>query len=315
MRITTLLDRFAADFRLHNSAVPEAALDEICKQVEASVTKEAPPRVAFIGQTGVGKSSTLNALFNAGLEISHTTACTQREAAVQLIAQTVQGENGVLVAYDMPGLGESRSSRDKHFKTYERVVKLVDTAVWILDAQNRAMEEVQGHLNATIGALNPMLLKKMVFALNKIDLVHPGEMAWHPRANLPSEEQAENIAKRIEDVRKLVREAVPGWSGEVLGYSTKKRYGLPQLFRALIDATAEKRRWVLGSRMSLANFLELVDPSFLQSGNARPPAPAGAPSDRLKCPDAAQTNAEAPAEHFVPPLKVLSGTAQFDYEI
>jgi GTP-binding protein EngB required for normal cell division len=33
-----------------------------------------PPRIALIGETGVGKSSTINGLFNAGCEVSHRRA-------------------------------------------------------------------------------------------------------------------------------------------------------------------------------------------------------------------------------------------------
>jgi predicted GTPase len=59
-----------------------------------------PPRIAVIGETGVGKSTTLNVLFNAGLEVSHTTACTQLE-----IEKEVEVRGGLLRIVDLPGLG------------------------------------------------------------------------------------------------------------------------------------------------------------------------------------------------------------------
>ena len=101
----------------------------------------------------------------------------------------------------------------------------------------------------------------MVIALDKVDLVHPVE--WHPLANLPSEEQEENIQGRINNVKSKIFEVLPDWQGKIVGYSANKRYNLPHLFDAMMDAVPNKRKWVVASRKSLADFLELVDPQFL----------------------------------------------------
>jgi len=247
----------------HQSSIPDDDFNKILAQVEKKIENEPPPRIAFIGDTGVGKSSTLNALFNAGRKVSHTKAETQEEAAIEIKMNNIQGERGVLVVYDMPGLSESLSKRDKHLNTYERVLKEVDVALWILDAQFRAIEHVQAHLENKIKLINPDLVERMVFALNKVDLVHPGQTAWHPMANLPSEEQEKNIEERIKDVEEKIRDVIPNWTGKIIGYSSEKRYNLPQLFDVILDGVPKKRQWVLASRKALADFLELVDPSLI----------------------------------------------------
>lgn len=262
MDLRGLVQSLARDL-LGDQKMSEADFEEIYRMIEDRVDNEPPPRFAFIGETGVGKSSTLNALFNAGLEVSHIEACTQKMRGVEVPLNSVAGANGALVAYDMPGLGESQLKQKEHIAIYEQVLKDVDVALWILDAQNRAIASVQQYLEMELRAIHPRLLERMVIALNKVELVYPGENAWHPLANLPSEEQEENIKGRIRDVKRKIREVLPNWRGRIIGYSAHKRYNLPQLFDSMMDAVPDKRRWVVASRKALADFMELVDPRLL----------------------------------------------------
>lgn len=248
---------------LPNQRMSEEHFEEIYDMIADKVDNEPPPRFAFIGETGVGKSSTLNALFNAGLEVSHIEACTQIARGIEVSFDEVKGINGALIAYDMPGLGESRLKQREHIALYEKILKEVDVALWILDGQNRQIASVQEYLEDELQSINPELLERMVIALNKVDLVYPGETDWHPLANLPSEEQEENIKGRIRDVKRKIYEVIPNWRGKIIGYSANKRYNLPQLFDAMMDAVPNKRRWVVASRKALADFLELVDPQLL----------------------------------------------------
>lgn len=237
--------------------------EEIYQIIEDKVDNEPPPRFAFIGETGVGKSSTLNALFNAGLEVSHIEACTQTARGIEILLNELEGVNGALIAYDMPGLGESRLKQKEHIAIYEKILKDVDVALWILDGQNRAIAQIQEYLEVELKSIHPKLLQRMVIALNKVDLIYPGETSWHPLANLPSEEQEENIKGRIADVKKKIREVLPNWRGRIIGYSANRRYNLPHLFNAMMDAVPRKRKWVVASRKALADFLQLVDPQLL----------------------------------------------------
>ena len=274
MNIRDLLKTMFAELRVANPSIPQHDFEQMVSEMERKVGDEPPPRIALIGATGVGKTSTLNALFNAGLEVSHTKAQTQEETAIEISTDTIHGKQGVLIVYDMPGLGESQKKRKKHLSTYERVLKNADVALWILDAHYREFESIQDYLTNEIGSINPKLISSMVFALNKVDLVYPGETAWHPYANLPSEEQENTIKARLYDVQEKVREAIPGWRGTVIGYSAAKRYNLPQLFATMLGSVPKKRQWVLASRKALADYLELVDPQFLPSDKQ--------PNQRLK---------------------------------
>lgn len=254
---------------LPSQQMSEEHFEEIYQIIEDKVDNEPPPRFAFIGETGVGKSSTLNALFNAGLEVSHIQACTQTAKGIEVKFNALEGVNGALIAYDMPGLGESRLKQREHIALYVDILKDVDVALWILDGHNRAIAQIQEYLEVELKSIHPRLLEKMVIALNKVDLVHPGETHWHPYANLPSEEQEKNINGRIRDVKKRIREVLPNWKGRIVAYSANKRYNLPHLFDAMMDAVPRKRKWVVASRKALADFLELVDPQLLPPEKVR----------------------------------------------
>lgn len=260
-----MLKKFKKDIK-HSSDQNNISDDDfevIWNQVIDKIDNEPPPKVAVIGNTGVGKSSTLNALFNAGQEISHTEACTQLEGEINIVADTVEGEKGFLTVYDMPGLDESISSQENHIKTYERVLKDVDVVIWVMEAHNRGIKNIQETLNNEIRRINPKLLNKIVFALNKVDLIHPGSSDWNPLMNLPSDEQLENINKRIADVGSKIKEILPQWEGEIVGYSSEKRYNLTKLFSVILNSVPKERRWVVESRRSLSDFLELVDERLL----------------------------------------------------
>jgi small GTP-binding protein len=209
-----------------------------------------PPRIAVIGETGVGKSSTINALFARGLPVSHTTACTQIETEI-----AVDGGHPLRIV-DLPGLGEDFQSDKRHRETYARVLPEADVVLWVLKADNRAMTHVQGVLRSLVRTkvLDP---KRLVVALNQVDLLQPG--VWDTTINLPSVEQEETIASRRDDVVQKLRQAVRGLPDRhVVAYSALRFYNVEALLEALLSACSETRRWVLAERARCADFNALV---------------------------------------------------------
>jgi uncharacterized protein len=236
-------------------------LEKVYSEIERKVANEPPPKFAIMGKTGVGKSSTLNALFNAGLAISHTKACTQEATSIQINFDKLEGAKGALIVVDMPGLGESRAKEPEHLKIYEDVLREVDVALWVIDAHDREMESIQRNLEDNLRQMNEQLINNLVIAINKFDLLSPFD--WHPYANIPSERQEAHMNQRIADITQKIKEVLPNWNGSVVGFSAEKRYNLPQLFATMLDAVPLKRQWVVASRKAIADFLELVHPSML----------------------------------------------------
>lgn len=217
------------------------------------VEESTPPCIALIGETGVGKTSTINALFGKGLDVSHTRACTQFETEVV-------GERGRPVrVVDMPGLGEDLDADEQHFETYRRVLRDVDAVVWILKADNRAMTNVQRSL-ARLVKDEILDVTKLVVALNQVDLLQPG--TWDRQINLPSPEQELTIAKRREDVLEKIAKVVKLPERHVVAYSARTFFNLDALLEAMLEACDEPRRWLLHDRACCADFSTLVDDSL-----------------------------------------------------
>lgn len=243
---------------LKGEDIPDDVKTKIAKTV-SDLTKlelEKPPKIAIIGQSGVGKSTTINALFGAQLKVDGAVACTQDAEPV-----IVQGPNGKILVYDMPGLGEDIDKDEIHKQTYAKVLPECDVIIWIMVANGagRAMAFDQMMLKEVISPF----IDKLVIGLNQVDLMEPNN--WIKEFNIPSEEQSKLLERRIEDVREKLVKVVPNLSRErILYYSAIKCFRLEELALNLVEACANKRGWVLSSRQSIADYRALIEEKNLK---------------------------------------------------
>ncbi|MFC8366567.1 GTPase family protein [Streptomyces sp. NPDC057239] len=257
---------------------------------EEALGKEGPPRLVLIGQTGVGKSTTVNALFNAGQEVGHSRATTDRAWTIPV--QEVSGSKGTLEVVDMPGLGDDIANYRRYLDLYRQVLPTADAIVWVHPAEDRTVQLVQ-HALADIFGPGPELVGRLVFGLNKADEVGPHD--WNTRANLPSESQRATLREREEEFTRSIARVLPAWRGRAVCYAARRFYNLTALFKEMMYAVPEQRRWVLEQRMDLADFTALVDRKLLRAATATtlaevpvsdpaPPVPPEPPRDRPRQP-------------------------------
>lgn len=202
---------------------------------------ERPPTIGLVGVSGVGKSSTVNAMFKAGLAVSHTTACTKEFTPVTLTLKQgeARGLQTRLVVKDAPGLGEDVSRDREYLDMYRRELPHCDIILWVMSARNRAVALDQQYLRyfADLG-------ERIVFGINQVDLVHP--MNWKPGMPIPSREQTEHIASIVED-RRMRLSDVLGRQAVVIPYSNHRGYNLESLFTALVSQCRGDRAWIFGA--------------------------------------------------------------------
>lgn len=265
--LKSIVNELLAALQSENPSRSDEELRSVGKSLRAAIRaerEESPPVIALIGLTGVGKSSTINALFNAGVEVSHFEPCTQVAAPIAGDLFQFTGRKGKLIIYDMPGLGEGKRADERHFATYRETLPTVDAAVWVIAAPERAMTPIQTGLERLAAESGSAVTDKIVFAINKIDRVHPGETAWNPTVNLPGPEQAEILLEYTKFVDRAITEVLPERSGQTVPYSATRRYNLESLMEQIVARTADNRAWLVGKSASVADFTELVDPRFLE---------------------------------------------------
>lgn len=224
---------------------------------------DSPPKIAIIGQSGVGKSTTINSLFNTSLKVSHTKAATKVPTRLSISGQplNVNGAKGSLILFDMPGIGEDIEKDIFYIKLYAEVIANCDVAVWILSAPDRSIAQDQQVIRDVVNAANDQIASRLVIGVNKVDLIHPAN--WNKRLNLPSKAQQENLHERMLDIQEKFLRVCPELTKEkIIGYSATRRYKLEKLFGAMLRACPDERAWVLSSRQQIADYWEYVAPDL-----------------------------------------------------
>jgi len=208
---------------------------------------ETPPKITLIGKTGVGKSKTINALFDPrpALRVGHIRATTKRPT--QRVVH-LGGKRGRLVVAELPGLSESIRADREYLPLARHELQTADVAIWILKADDRALGDEQRLMKSV---LTPKLRKRLVVGINQIDELQPGR--WMDEYNIPSVEQEESINQKVRDVKRKLREIgiVPT---RIVPYSAHRGYQLAYLFRVMLEACAPGKVWVVGSREAIAPY-------------------------------------------------------------
>jgi len=98
-----------------------------------------PPKVAILGKAGVGKTTTINSVFNAQWKTSHTIVGTTQAQKKEFSLSS----GGTLSVVDLPGYGRSLSEDREYEKIYREMIPSCDLVFLVLQANTRDFADDQ----------------------------------------------------------------------------------------------------------------------------------------------------------------------------
>lgn len=180
-------------------------VEEVKRRV--AVVEAQPFRVAVMGQTGVGKSSLLNACFGTDLKTDPVRPCT-REVSEPVKVRNEQGHE--LWFYDLPGVGESEHADAGYLDMYLHKLVEADVVLWLIHADSRSVEFDRQCRDLLFSRLptdeRAAVVNKVTYVLSKADLIFPppwvcgregdvGHFVPHPRTAKLLEAKDDYIAE------------------------------------------------------------------------------------------------------------------------
>jgi uncharacterized protein len=216
-----------------------SALEAVVKAIEAEFARR-PPSICVIGLSGVGKSSTINAMFGTNRQVSATVRGTSRfsSSTFEIVSHRMEGASVkcAFKVYDAPGLGEDVDLDQNYLSRYLAHLPKCDIALWVLAARNRALALDQQYLDRL-----SKVLPRLVIGINQADLIDP--LDWSQSINMPSPRQTTAIGEIEADRHAKLAKFAKG-ELTVVTYSALKYYNLQSLFAACVKSAPEKRRWM-----------------------------------------------------------------------
>ncbi|WP_295057875.1 GTPase [uncultured Fibrobacter sp.] len=209
------------------------------------------------GATGCGKSSTINALFDADVS----------KVGVGVDPETMDIEKyelGNLILWDSPGLGDGKEADNRHAKNLKAKLlerdsegnPLIDLVLVILDGSSRDMgtsfELISNVIVPNLGEDKCRIL----VAINQADMAMKGR-GWDRENNKPEPELERFLEEKVESVRRRIKEST-GVDVEPIYYSAgykdgdkpQRPYNLTKLLYQIVHYTPKDKRTIYANNIN-----------------------------------------------------------------
>lgn len=238
----------------------DQTLDEKSKtkiMMNLASLKETKVNILITGATGCGKSSTINALFNAD----------RAKVGQGVDPQTMdiaKYELDNIVLFDSPGLGDGKDADRRHSKNIieklnEKDAKdeyLIDLVLVILDGSSRDLGTSYELINNVIIPNLGEDKSRLLIAINQADMAMKGR-GWNSELNKPEPELVEFLNEKVESTKRRIKEAT---SVEVepiyysAGYkdadNSQQPFNLSKLLAFILRHTKKEKRIVFAQDLN-----------------------------------------------------------------
>lgn len=240
-----------------NSSLPESEKNKMLMNIHSLENQEI--NIMITGATGSGKSSTINALFDADVA----------KVGIGVDPETMDIRKYTLkkmILWDSPGLGDGKEADIRHSKNiikklHERDANgnaLIDLVLVILDGSTRDLGTSYELINSVI-IPNIGSKERILVAINQCDVAMKGQH-WNHAENKPDAVLTEFLDKKVQSVRNRIRSDT-GVDIEPIYYSAgykeseydkQNPYNLSKLLYYIIQHTPKEKRTVYIDNISKA---------------------------------------------------------------
>lgn len=204
--------------------------------------------ILFVGATGVGKSSTINAIF---------------DKEVATIGEWVAPETSIidkyeidnLILWDTPGLGDSPENDRRYAKSISSLLQtkndegelLIDAVVIVLDASSRDIGTACEMLNKVIiPYLNDN--KRITLAINQADVAMSGRN-WDKENALPNPVLLKFLEEKKESIRHRINSSC-GIDITPVYYSAIYHYNISKLLLSIMNTIPLEKRYMIAPSLN-----------------------------------------------------------------
>lgn len=244
---------------VNNAEIPENVKQKLLSNI-ARLQKQ-KLNLMITGATGCGKSSTINAIFDANTA--------KVGVGVDPETQSIEKyEYGNLIIWDTPGLGDGKEADERHARNIRSKLQekdgdgnaLIDLVLVILDGSSRDLGTSYDLINRIIipnlGENNADREKRILVAINQCDIAMKGRH-WNYEENCPEqplvdflEEKVRSVQKRIYEGTGVNIEPIYYSAGYTDGESKQYPYNVSKLLYYIIRHTPDEKRMIYADHLA-----------------------------------------------------------------